>query len=248
MNRTFNYPNGHLMTAWYVNFRIMGWLSLIGTIGLYTTLVLAHALEIRNPVIADPGRLVEMCVPLMIGFQAAFLFSPDDEPCLEIILATPRPLWLIVFDRLLVLFSTQSILACVLMGISNQFGGGESFLLAWARWLPTAILFAGIGIDLTLRTRQPAFSASVIGLLWFIGGFFGNALLPDNISPYPFSLIQPHLWLLHPYLQPHDLTGLEYAVNRMLVTAMGVVLWMVAVYWLRNQEQLMSDSSAKEDR
>lgn len=184
---------------------------------------------------ANAARAVEATLPLLIGIQAAFLFSPDDDPALEVLLACPRPAWWMLLERLLVLWALMwpiGLLYGVLLEPHNPFS-------AAVRWIPPALFFSGIAAFTTLRGRQPAFSLIVLIVLWFVATYFGFALLPGFPAADSIDWLQNQLWLIHPYPHANDLSALSYLINRLSITAIGLGLLLLSCADLRHSEWLL---------
>jgi hypothetical protein len=174
-------------------------------------------------------HLVEALVPLAAAMQAAFLFSPDDEPGLEVLLACPRPLPWTVLERLAVLLAWQG--AAALAGsLAASALLGTPVLEGVARWLPPLLVLTGIALAVTLSTRQPLFSVALTLLLWF--GMISNS------GPGGGLLARwPYLWPLHVYL---DSTHGYYWLNRAAQTLLGLnLVVLAAAYLLRDEERVL---------
>ncbi len=224
--------------AWRMSFRLMGWLTLV--IGaVVTVLVMLLEPDPRGLPFAGSQLAVEAIMPLVAGVSAAFALSPDDEPALEVMAAGARPLGWLLGERLLATGLTHAVLAGVLMVVS-LFGEGERNLAdAVLRWLPAMMLFMGLGAYITLRSRQPAMGAALVGLLWFGFAFMGVSLLPGVPALRPLNLIQPIFWTFHVYLQPKMMLREDYLLNRWMVTLMGLLLMSAAIGRLRDEEALL---------
>ena len=181
-----------------------------------------------------PRVLGTMLVPIA-ALQAALLFSPEDEPALEVALASPRPLAWTVLERLAVMFAWQGGAA---VGLSLFAVGvtGESLTQIILRWLPPMIFFTSAALCLTFITRRAVFSVAIISLLWFTLNLLGDAI----VARWPFA------WPLSPYLQPDHV---EYALNRWLIALAGLSLLVWAMTLLRDEERLLlGDRKAKKAR
>jgi hypothetical protein len=189
---------------------------------------------------ATSARFIELVVPLIVGVQAAFLFSPDDEPGIEVLMACPRPVSWLLLERLLVLMVLQSAVALTGVAFMSAIGAEGDVWLALVRWFAPSLFLGGLGTYVTIRSRQPAFGACVAGLLWFVFAFLGEALLPYAQTFYPLSLLQPFLWSFHAYLQPGDVSIGDYWLNRALLVALGVVFILLAVRLLRDEERILT--------
>ncbi len=194
----------------------------------------------------DAQRVIGLAIPLAIGLQAALLFSPSDEPALEVLAACPRGLGWLVAERWIGILFTQGLVAGCLMLISGLIVPGQDFAIMVARWLPPSILFSGLAFFITLRSRVAAFGLVMTGVLWFIFVGFGDLFLPGALTLFfPLNYIQPFLWGIHPYLQPEDLSPASYWLNRICITVVGLGLMAIAVYGLRNEEQVLFDGKKR---
>jgi hypothetical protein len=177
-----------------------------------------------------PVMIVEALVPLIAGMQAAFVFSPDDEPGLEVLLACPRRLAWTVAERLAVLLAWQGG-AALLGGLAVSALLGTSVLAGVARWLPPLLLLSAVGLMVTVATRQAVFSVALTLLGWF--GMLSNA----DASGGGLLRRWPYLWPIHVYLQPGHA---HYALNRVLLLAAGLALMaLAATYLLRDEERVL---------
>jgi hypothetical protein len=172
---------------------------------------------------------VETIVPLVAGLQAAFLLSPEDEAPLELLLSCPRPLALVLLDRLIMLMILQGSVAltgnlAVLLMYEN-----EGWLITVARWFAPCLCLSGVALFTTQLTRQGSFGALLETLMW--GGmlFGGDGLL----RRWPF------LWPLHVFLQPDRVDTIVYMLNRAALISIGAVLVMLALHLSRDEERMM---------
>jgi hypothetical protein len=226
--------------AWKMSFRTVGWIGLVGSgVGL-VIMMLAKDTDPKSFPLAGVERLVEAVVPLAVGMQAAFLFAPDDEPSMEVLLACPRPIAWLLLERLLVLAVLQSLAALVGVGLSIALSGSQDVPLLFIRWISPALFLGGIGVYTTWRSRQPAFGVAVVGLVWFLFGFMGAVFKPGMPTFWPLSLIQPFLWSVHVYLQPDYLTSGDYVLNRLLLAGIGIALVMLTARQLRDEERILT--------
>jgi hypothetical protein len=225
--------------AWHLSFHLMGWLALL--VSATGVVVLSLAEASASVPIAGTARAVEVVVPVVLAVQAALIFSPDDEPGLEVLLACSRPAPWLLLERVAVLFLAQGSVALAGIALCRLLDPTLDVRLMMARWLPPAVLLSGIGVYLTLRSRVAAFGATITGAIWFVFVFFGAALLPGTPTFWPLTLIQPFIWAFNPFLQPGDLPSGDYWLNRLIVTALGVGLLMLAAHWMGDEEQLLLD-------
>ena len=216
--------------AWRMSLRLMGWIGIVGSIAGIIFLMLGKDDPLNPFPIARAGRAVEAVIPLVIGLQAAFALSPDDEPALETLLACPRPINWLLLERLSIILLVQFGIAIVATALILPMIGEQDVIGAVARWLPPSLFFCGVGVYTTIRSRQPAFSIAIIGVIWFIFSFMGVLLLPGRPTFWPLNIVQPYLWVIHPYLQPGQMSNSEYWFNRLMVAVVGVGLLLLTLW------------------
>lgn len=231
--------NQRVWFAWRAGWGVVGWLGVAGSLAGLVLLMLTKESEDKTFPIAGAVRAVEAVIPLVVGIQSAFLLSPDDEPALEVMMACPRKIAWLLLERLLVLLSAQTLIALAGTVVSLAINREQDVFVMLVRWLAPMMLFSGLGAYITVRSRQPAFSVALIGLLWFVFTFMGFALLPGNPTFWPLSLAQPFFWPLHAYLQPGDLLVEYYWLNRLVVGALGICLLMLTARHVNDEEQIL---------
>lgn len=226
--------------AWANSARLLGWLPVVlSAAGLGLALAAGGLGE------AHTLRLVEIVVGLAMALSAVFVFSPTDDPPLEILLACPRPAWWILVERLLIIFAAQSVIALGGAVATLLITSDHDVLLALTRWISPALMLTGIAAYTTVRSRVTVFGAALVLLIWFTLVMMGDALLPDTPVVYPFNYIKPWLWPFQPYLKPESLTMTDYALNRIVVAASGICLLALTVYLLRDEEQVLFSPAKK---
>lgn len=190
----------------------------------------------------DKGRIAEIVIPLVMGIQAAVLFSPADENALEILLTYPRPIGWVLAERLGLALLFQVVAAFVgsLLFFEDQMLG-----LALIRWIPPTFLLMGVGAYTTLKSRLLAFGVAIAALVWFVGLFFGPLLLPGMPIIFPLNHVQPYLWSVNPYLLRQDLGWEDYWVNRALVSLIGWFLISRAGAYLRDEETVLLGATSR---
>lgn len=214
---------------------------ILGSLALIIALLAASG-SLKTFLNLEPEAVIGLAVPLIVGLQSALVFSPQDEPALEVIAACPRGISWLVLERCCGVFLGQCVFALAVMLVSHQLIPGQGLALLVARWLPPAVLFSGLAVFITIRSRVPAFGLVMTGVLWFIFVGFGDLLLPGALPLFfPLNYIQPFLWGIHPYVQPGDVSDLGYWLNRLCISALGLALLFSAVNGLRNEEQLLVD-------
>ena len=180
--------------AWKTNLRLVGWNPAVGS-----ALAVALGLGLTNSLWGTSGstpltlRVVETIVPLVAGLQAAFLLSPEDEAPLELLLSCPRPLALVLLERLVMLMILLGSVALTGNLVILLLQENEGWLMTISRWFAPCLCLSGVALFTTQLTRQGSFGALLETLMW--GGmlFGGDGLLRR----------WPLLWPLHVFLQPH---------------------------------------------
>lgn len=190
------------------------------------------------------SRVIETIIPLAMGIQAALLFSPADEPAVEVQLACPRPIAWILVERLLVVMGTQTLLALIGTFIVNVRFDDIDLLISMIRWIAPALLLSGVGVFTTIRSQQMMFGMVIVGAVWFGMLFFSVLFLPGTMIFYPLNYVQPFLWIINPYLQPEHLPMHAYWLNRLCVSAFGIVLLALSIRSLRDEEYILTGIKA----
>lgn len=228
--------------AWRASWRAFNPLWLLGSAGLLILFALLSQGG-DGEFNVTPARIVETFLPLVLGMQAALLFSPADEPALEIMLACPRGIGWLLLERLLLLGLVQGTVALAGILLSWLLLPEQDLALLLLRWLPPTLLLTGVGIYITLRSRVAAFGLAMAGVVWFAAFFFAPMLLPGGLELFfPVNYIQLFLWGVSPYLQPTDLGADYYWLNRACVLVLGLGLLFASLWTLRNEEQLLSSN------
>ncbi len=217
--------------ALYASLRLGEWLPAILCALVVLLFGLLNATVWGGGLSPVPGvHVVEIIVPLAAGIQAAFLLSPEDEPCLELLLVCPRPARWALLERLLVM-------GVLIGGIA--LGGSlirpDGLAMAIIRWMAPVTWFCGVAVFTTLLTRQGTFGALLAILLWG-GTLFGGDTMVAR---------WPYLWPLHAYLQPGDATPTVYALNRGLLILAGLILTGFAAHLAGDTEHMLGIRSHK---
>jgi hypothetical protein len=180
----------------------------------------------------EAQRAIETIVPLLAGAHAAFLFSPEDEPGLEVTLACPRPLAWTILERLVWLLGLHGSVALIGSVVIASVAG-ETVVMAFSRWIAPLLFFVGLGVCLTLMTRQAAMSVGVIVVLW-CGFMLASEIL---VKQWPF------LWPIGLYLQPDEA---NYWLNRLFLSLCGLGLLRLAMtYFIRDDERVLLGPSRR---
>jgi hypothetical protein len=216
--------------TWKANLRLVGWNPAVGS-----ALAVALGLSLTNSLWRTSGstpltlRVVETIVPFVTGLQAAFLLSPEDEAPLELLLSCPRPLALVLLDRLVMLMILQGSVALTGNLVVLLMHGDEDWLMTIARWFAPCFCLSGVALFTSQLTRQGSFGALLETLMW--GGilFGGDGLL----RRWPF------LWPLHVFLQPDRVDPMVYMLNRAALITIGAILVVLALHLCRDEERVM---------
>jgi hypothetical protein len=157
------------------------------------------------------------------------LFSPADEPAHEVMLAAPRPLAWLLIERWAVMVALQVMVGLVFTGIVMAITGETDLAIMLSQWLAPAILLSGIGMAITLISRQALFGVLMTMLIWFAMLLVGDGL----VARWPFA------WPLHPYLRPETFGATIFWLNRAFLTLAGAGLMVLAVRQLRDAERVL---------
>lgn len=218
--------------AWQISWRLFSWGY--PACALIAFVLIVVGVEAGFLVIGgEQARLVELIVPLVLAVQTALVFSPDDEPALELLLAAPRPLWWLLLERLAVVVGVYVVLALGMTALLLWLKPLADPVVALLRWLPPAAFLGGLALLVTLRTRKAALGALLAGTAWFTLAFFHQYFAP-GAPPLPIiEAVQNRVWPIHAYMQPEYMTQGAYWLNRALVTLIGTGLVGLAVWELR---------------
>lgn len=209
-----------------LNLRFVNWMPAVSTVAAITLLMLFDAEASRS---GFPWRahIIEAIVPLIAALQAAFLFAPEDEATLEVMLACPRPIVWVLRERLLILLGLFGSLA-LLSSLIGAVLSGSDLLSIIVRWVSPTIFLISVSLLATLVSRQPSLGVVMAIVMWFGFVVAGDALL----DRFPF------LWPVHIYLQP-DTLKLTYVLNRITLLVIGIGLIALAAHQLRDEERLL---------
>lgn len=236
--------------AWRISFRMTGWISVLlsaGAVGFFAFVNLLDP-DLPVPQILGP-RIVETTIPLAMGIVAAYLFSPEDEPPVELILAAPRPLAWLLAERIAAMMGVLGGVALSGAALIYALGIKSSTLSEMIlRVLPPGLFLAGLGLFITLVSRQAVFGVSMILVIWFATCFLGDALLPIGSLFWPLSELQPYLWPVHAYLQPGVLSDGAYVLNRAILTLVGLGFMVLAARQLQNEEWVLLGKKATSNK
>jgi hypothetical protein len=212
---------------WRITWRLIGWIPPAISAGLIVYLLYARA---TGETLLSEARVIETLAPFIAGLHAAFVFSPEDEGALEVTLSSPRPIGWTILERAGLVVALHGGAATLASLVAAPLTG-ESLLVTLARWSAPLLLFVGLGICLTLITRQVLFSVGLIILVWF-GMLIGSEAM---LGRWPF------LWPIAIYLQPDHI---YFALNRVGLAGLGggLIAW-AATQLVRDEERLLLGKS-----
>jgi len=218
--RTVRLP---LTFTWRNSLQTVGWLPL----ALSTALLSFGLYASQTGLLPLAGTaVIATILPVIVAIQAAFLLSPEDEPALELLLTSPRPLAWTLLERLATLLLGQGSIGLAFSWLVAQMSG-EPLLIVISRWLPLLLCLGGLAIYVTLATRRATLGVLVVCLLWFALTFLGDYMT----QRWPF------IWPLHLYLSPAEA---EYGLNRLFLALLGAgLIELAAIRLLSDEEHLL---------
>jgi hypothetical protein len=196
-----------------------------------------------------PLEFIAAIIPVVMAMQVAMVASPDGDPGLEILLACPRPVHWLTVERLVLVTTSQFLIAGMGVGVSVFLLGEPSGAYALLGWLVPALLLGGLAAFISIRSRQAGLGAIVALLTWFTTIVGGRSLVIasglEDIWVRPLNLVQPFLWMIDPYLPPHLLTAGDTLANWLIVAGLGLGLVGVALYRLGDPEWVLLGRRAR---
>ena len=222
----------HTRILWRVDLKLIGWWPVAVSAVL---LILFFILESRQPVSGDlfvsiyVRRAVETVAPLLFAVQASFIFGPDNEPALELLVSYPKPLTRLFLDRLLLVGAMHLAIALAATLVFVLTWHVENPALAVLRWLVDAIALGGVAVFTTQVTRQGVFGTLLATLLWGASLYGGDGILRAWKWFWPF----------HIYLQPEKFGLGIYLLNRLALAGVGLGLFMLAMRFLGDEDRLL---------
>jgi len=217
---------------WRINLKLTGWWPVAVSVLLLGAFFILQILLPSQSGAQDltyPRRAVETIAPLLFAVQAAFLFGPDNEPSLELLLSYPRSLPRLFLDRLWLVAGMHLAVALTATLVFAATWQAENLALTVIRWLAAGIALAGVAIFTTQITRQGVFGTLLATLLWAASLYGGDGILKAWKWFWPF----------HVYLQP-DKFGLGiYLLNRLALVGIGLGLFLLAMKFLGDEDRLL---------
>jgi hypothetical protein len=142
-------------------------------------------------------------LPTMLGFVAplvtagavGFIFGPENDPGMEVTLATPTSPRLVLLSRLILVFGYNFSLALVITLIIALLQGGNLALMA-SIWMGPMLLLTGFSLLLSLTVSTMSGVGSAVSL-W--GMHFIPYLFPLEGSPFQAVLLHFNVvWQTNP--------------------------------------------------
>lgn len=178
----------------------------------------------------------EVLLPPILGGLCASLVLND--PCRELLLTTPYPLWRNALVRFTTLIATALLTWVILIGLGHVLQPGisiptEQLIVGGA---VTSILFASFGAYLALRLCSLVAGGSVVAAVWVAVLLFREALL----IPWAGQFIHPFLTWLAP-------ASPAWPLNRLVLSALAVLLLVAGLRLTLNEERLLTVEETREE-
>lgn len=222
----------HDRLLWGVTLKLTGWWPVVVSAAILVVffifeLHLAGSGEAFDTVYVR--RVVETIAPLLFAVQVAFLFGPDNEPALELLLSYPKPLPRLFLGRLLLVAGMHLAVALAATLLIAATWHAENLALAMVRWLAAGIALGGVAVFTTQVTRQGVFGTLLATLLWAASLYGGDGILKAWKWFWPF----------HVYLQPEKYRLGIYLLNRLALVGIGLGLFLLAMKFLGDEDRLL---------
>lgn len=191
---------------------------------------------------------IQLIIPVAAAIHTALIFSPEDEP-LEMLLALPRPITWLVFERVLVVILIHTAIGVMGMGLmaaQNKLPDAGALLAAW---IPAMLFLVSFSLYLTVRTHVMMMGLVGALMAWFIFMLFNPFLMPGMPLPFPFNYIQPLLWTVNIFAQPYAFPEVEYyTLNRLILLGMTVFWFWRTIAQLDDSETLLLSAQDRQTR
>jgi hypothetical protein len=249
---------------WRVTLRRVGWMPSVAAV-----LAMAAVYLIWPLIELDyfwSRSLVQVAImvggPLAVAIQAAFFFGTDYVPAREVLLACPRPFHWLAVERTAAALLCQTLIAVAIVA-AGAWGLGEELPiaspLAFLWWLSSALVLSGLAAFTSARSQRAMAGVLMALLTWLVMGFassdqFDDVLLPSVPLgfhfgwPRPLDVIQPFLWLFHPFLRPGSVSTADFILNRIIVGGLGLVLLALAARRLADPERVLLGTAGRSSR
>jgi hypothetical protein len=213
-----------------MSFRIVGWLFPLVSLIALAFLSLFPDLQ---------SRVVELVLPLSAALQAAFLFAPDDEPALELLLSSPRPSPWLIYERLAALLVMQVSIGVVWSLLISGLPGMPSVSAQVIAWLPPTLALVGLSAAVTFMMRRSSFGLLAAIFIYGAVLFAGDSAVMRWNFLYPVHLFMPREGAFFLALLWNASPDALYFVNRAVVTLIGIICIAWIVYTLRDEEKVL---------
>lgn len=224
--------------TWRASRRLAGWVVPLITVLVVIVFVLGNEKDARfNPLVSVP--FIQLIIPIAAAIHTALIFSPEDEP-LEVLLALPRPITWLVFERVLIVILIHAGIGVMGMGLMAAKGNLVDAGALLAAWVPAMLFLVSFALYLTVRTRVMLMGLVGALVVWFIFMLFNPFLMPGMPQPFPFNFVQPLLWMINIFVQPSMFPEVEYyTLNRLILLGLTVFLFGRTVGQLNDGETLL---------
>lgn len=232
----------HWRPAWKMSFHLAGlpyaFISLL-PVGMAVIFALGSS-DWRSPF-----QAVTVILPLVGAIQASFLFAPDDEYALEVLLASPRPAQWLILERVAAFLMMQGAVGLSASAVVATLPGGENLASQLVRWLPPFLALSGLSAAVSFMFRHSSYGVLVAILLYIATLLGGDALivyaLETQLGLTPPTVLS-HAWVIHPFLPRGVLSDSHFLVNRLVLTVGGLGLFGLMARWIRNTERTLGKS------
>lgn len=176
-------------------------------------------------------------LPIILGGVAVSIVMSD--PCRELWLVMPYPLWRVALGRIAILLVVALLLWAMLVGLGAILAEAPSqisLLRVLIGGMVTCFWFSALGFWAAIRLR------SVIG-----GGVLCAALWAGPLLFRAALLSAPPGLLLHPFLTLQALDHPLWPVNRMLLLSIALALFFFALRRLHDAELLLPHEGMRDE-
>ena len=239
--------------AWRVALRRVGWRPVVvGAVLSGALYLLMPAIDLTYFYERSLAQAIVIVGSIVMAIQAPSLVAPGDEPGLEMVLACPRRFHWLAIERVVIALTGHSLVAIAAIAVGAR-ALGERHVppgMVFLGWLASVLFLSGLAAFVSVRTRRATVGVLIALLAWFVFGVVGSdrfdeALLPavplgfSLVWPRPFDLIQPLVWMTHPFLRPESLTITDFVLNRVIVGGLGLGLMARAAGLLADTERVL---------
>ncbi len=178
----------------------------------------------------------QVLLPPLVGWIAAGLLLGD--PCRELLLAAPRPVWCALLERYTLACASALaswaalLLTTILLASGTPAGSLAQLSLGGAA---TCLAFAGLGLWAGLRLRSALSGGLAVAALWAAGLIFRLALLAHPLGH-----------LVHPFLLLTTADSPLWTANALVLGVVAATLTILALRLTRNEEALLPHGATEE--